>query len=596
MITEILALLDLHPDVRVFPVKGKEPAHREVASWKIAATRDVEQVAAWWTGTDYGVGVTGLVVIDCDADTGATAQAVFGPDVASGLTWHGNPGRVSYAFAQPAQPYGCKVWAAPDGGRGGEVKGLGGYVVMPPSRHDGDGCPDCAAGTHGYTWQRRLDRAPEVPATVAAALDAIVTPPRHLVEGITVEGPLPCEADQREPCAFIAGLMATHAAAVDLPKSGRHDLMVNQQITLLRFGEREHRGIGTALDETWRVHLRALDRPGTRPDRKAQSAYEWARAMDGARRQGRHLGRVAAVRPLPLSGAGGRRRPWMPSSTPHPSCRAYVSTPGTRGSPRSGCSGASWPSSCPSRPPTSPCPTTAHPTCTSRWSGKPGPASPGVGGRRRTTSRCSTPTGWPSRGVLTDRGRADRHPSWPPTRTRPPRRRKPLIQTPESANVRCYVDEIEQLTSAGGRVGSTTDAILRAMWSGMGVGTQNADAQRRRHLVAGTYRLGVVAGVQPSLAERLLNGRAASPAPPNAGCGCPPPTQRRQQARPPRSSRRAPAPQGGPQGDLPARGAGPDGGRGAGPATGRGRGQVGAARHLSATQGRHRAGPAARHH
>ncbi len=67
-----------------------------------------------------------------------------------------------------------------------------------------------------------------------------------------------------------------------------------------------------------------------------------------------------------------------------------------------------------------------------------------------------------------------------------------------------WADEIGQLGAVQDRNGSSLGAILRSMLSGAAVSTTNADATRRRHLDAHSYRLCVVAGVQPALSDILL--------------------------------------------------------------------------------------------
>lgn len=71
-----------------------------------------------------------------------------------------------------------------------------------------------------------------------------------------------------------------------------------------------------------------------------------------------------------------------------------------------------------------------------------------------------------------------------------------------------YVDEIGQLQTGQARQGASIEPILRSMWNGEHVGTNNADPDRNRNLPGHTYRLALVAGVQPGLAGSLLSAQA----------------------------------------------------------------------------------------
>jgi hypothetical protein len=80
---------------------------------------------------------------------------------------------------------------------------------------------------------------------------------------------------------------------------------------------------------------------------------------------------------------------------------------------------------------------------------------------------------------------------------------RPLVADPRRL---LYVDEIGQLGAVkDGRSGSTVGPTLRTMISGGMLGTENATADRRRHVPAGVYRAALVAGVQPAASDVLLN-------------------------------------------------------------------------------------------
>jgi hypothetical protein len=69
-----------------------------------------------------------------------------------------------------------------------------------------------------------------------------------------------------------------------------------------------------------------------------------------------------------------------------------------------------------------------------------------------------------------------------------------------------WVDEIGQLGAVkDGRSGSTVGPVLRSLLTGGMLGTENADIGRRRNVPAGAYRACLVAGVQPTASDVLLN-------------------------------------------------------------------------------------------
>lgn len=71
------------------------------------------------------------------------------------------------------------------------------------------------------------------------------------------------------------------------------------------------------------------------------------------------------------------------------------------------------------------------------------------------------------------------------------------------------LDEGQAMASMGGRNGSTMLSTLRTMWTGASVGQANAQRETRRKLNGGSYALGLVVGIQPSLAADLLSDIAA---------------------------------------------------------------------------------------
>lgn len=71
------------------------------------------------------------------------------------------------------------------------------------------------------------------------------------------------------------------------------------------------------------------------------------------------------------------------------------------------------------------------------------------------------------------------------------------------------IDEIDSLEALAKQDGSTLLSTLKTLWTGGGTGNQNATQDRRRNLSAHSYRLALLAGVQPGLGEVLFNKQAA---------------------------------------------------------------------------------------
>ncbi|MFC8798006.1 hypothetical protein ACFT2C_09780 [Promicromonospora sp. NPDC057138] len=80
--------------------------------------------------------------------------------------------------------------------------------------------------------------------------------------------------------------------------------------------------------------------------------------------------------------------------------------------------------------------------------------------------------------------------------------------TPAVHSVWFDVPEVDTLTALVGRKASTLASEVRKMFTGEGLGFQNADATRRKIVPAHSYRAALVAGVQPRKAGPLLDDAA----------------------------------------------------------------------------------------
>lgn len=72
-------------------------------------------------------------------------------------------------------------------------------------------------------------------------------------------------------------------------------------------------------------------------------------------------------------------------------------------------------------------------------------------------------------------------------------------------NTLLIVDEIERLGSIQNRSGSSMAAVLRSALTGDSLTTSNADPDRNRSVPSMSYRMSVIAGVQPAKSDVLLN-------------------------------------------------------------------------------------------
>ena len=152
---------------------GKHPYPRLAARGLHSATSDLAAVARWWSaGGPYNIGLrtgieSGIVVIDVDPRHGGDwtligLEAKFGsvPKTWRNLTGGGGE---HILFRHPGFPVANSAGAL---GPGIDVKGDGGYIVAPPSRHisgryyaiDVDHHPDdVSVASHGLRRGRVLE-------------------------------------------------------------------------------------------------------------------------------------------------------------------------------------------------------------------------------------------------------------------------------------------------------------------------------------------------------------------------------------------------------------------------------------------------------
>jgi len=134
---------------------GKHP--RTVHGVKDATTDQI-QIRAWWQSSpDDNIGIatgniSGLIVLDVDGDEGegslSSLELKHGKLPNTLVARTGSGGRHLYFSLQAGQVIHCSAGRI---GIGLDVRGEGGYVVAPPSRHSSGG---------GYEWQEQCGPVP----------------------------------------------------------------------------------------------------------------------------------------------------------------------------------------------------------------------------------------------------------------------------------------------------------------------------------------------------------------------------------------------------------------------------------------------------
>jgi hypothetical protein len=179
------------------------------------ATTDAEQVSIWWRrwpDANLGVvtgAVSGLVVLDVDLPDGPAslrrleAEHALLPATCEQRT--GSGGR-QLLFAHPGHPVGNRARLLP----GIDVRGDGGYIVVPPSTH--------ASGT-AYRWTGRVPPA-HAPGWLLELLDRTRTPD---LPARTTPAALPTgDREQRYAASALHRELAVLAAA---PEGSRNDTL-----------------------------------------------------------------------------------------------------------------------------------------------------------------------------------------------------------------------------------------------------------------------------------------------------------------------------------------------------------------------------------
>lgn len=188
---------------QLFPVeaRGKQPLIKE---WPVKATSDPEALRTWmkrYPGCNWGLATghdSGVFVIDVDGEEGAAAIEelirLHGGDLTNILTVKTARGKHLY-FLWPA---GTPIRnSASKLARGLDVRGDGGYVVVPPSVHLNGAI---------YRWVGAGDDARVLPAP-AWLLGMLTAPARRMSPTRAVDGEIIAEGQRNATLAKLAGAM-----------------------------------------------------------------------------------------------------------------------------------------------------------------------------------------------------------------------------------------------------------------------------------------------------------------------------------------------------------------------------------------------------
>lgn len=282
----------------VFPLRpsGKEP---DTAHGFKDATTDPGQLRSWWggDGTARGIGLatgapSGVWVLDLDGQPGLRSvqalEATHGALPTTLCARTGGGGLHLYWRMPEGRPVRNRAGVEP----GIDVRGTGGYVVLPPSGHPSGGT---------YTW---VDEAVPVAEAPAWLLDLVAPPPPTPSWPPGGPGGGLGGVPVAHPRAYARGALARAVEAVrGAPEGARNDTLNREAHALSRYVTG---GWLARADVEAELQL-AAEAAGLRPDEARKTI---ASALGAARAD---LPEVAAPR---VEGGGEGGGPVMPAVLP----------------------------------------------------------------------------------------------------------------------------------------------------------------------------------------------------------------------------------------------------------------------------------------
>lgn len=241
--------------------------------WPAKTSRDPQQIAAWFAGTDHGLalhcGRSGAVVFDVDDPDQLPAQLVdeltrTQPPMQA--TRVGNNRRGHYLYRQPsARDIGNSTGKL--GGAWGEVRGRNGIIVVAPTPHE-----KAAAGGR-YHWLR-TGPLPDLPDSLAELL-----PDQHGSEDAVTDNEVRAFLDRHTASVrpeLVDGIVTSFQTALERG-AGRHPSAIEAAcwaVREARAGLFPARPALQALYGTFRDALR--DEPHRNPSAEWYGIVAWA--------------------------------------------------------------------------------------------------------------------------------------------------------------------------------------------------------------------------------------------------------------------------------------------------------------------------------
>lgn len=153
--------------------KRKSPGSIVGNGWPSLSSRDPKQIAAWFSGTDYGIalhaGRSGAVILDVDEPDNVPDEVllIMESDGPYQSTREDQPGRGHYLLLNDTgRRIGNSLGNLASNKKWGEVRGANGVIVVAPSAHPDGG---------RYRWVRS-GAVPSIPDYMSEALPESTTP------------------------------------------------------------------------------------------------------------------------------------------------------------------------------------------------------------------------------------------------------------------------------------------------------------------------------------------------------------------------------------------------------------------------------------
>jgi len=203
------------------PKPGKHPRTRRGLR---DASSDPAQIRAWWTRwphANVALATGRLVIVDVDGPAGRAAlTALERAHAPLPVTLTAATGRGAHLYFDAGQQRIAS--SAGRLGDGLDVRGHGGYGIVPPSLH---------AGGQRYRWTTRT-RPARLPAWLAALLTAAAPAPRR--------APLPEAAGDRRQRYFAVALRAELADVASAQPGARNDTLNRAAFRLAQLAAAGH--------------------------------------------------------------------------------------------------------------------------------------------------------------------------------------------------------------------------------------------------------------------------------------------------------------------------------------------------------------------